>query len=126
MPRLAMRLFSLPAAFQEDFVAMQSTGPEVVHIVLFRWSEAATPEAIGRVIEALRGLRDQIPGILDLACGENFSSRAQGYTHGLVVRFLDRAALDAYGPHPIHRRVVEELIRPIAADILAMDFALTP
>jgi len=104
---------------------MQSSGPEVVHIVLFRWTEAATAEAVTRVMEALRGLRGQIPGILDLACGENFSSRAQGYTHGLVVRFTDQAALEAYGPHPVHRRVVEELIRPIAAETLAMDFEET-
>ena len=48
----------------------------------------------------LRGLKGKIAGIVDLSCGPNFSDLANCYTHGLVVRFTDRAALEAYGPHP--------------------------
>jgi Stress responsive A/B Barrel Domain len=69
-----------------------------------------------------RGLKGKIAGIVDLSCGANFSQRAKGYTHGLVVRFTDRAALEAYGPHPEHQRIVQNLISPIRADILALDY----
>jgi hypothetical protein len=96
----------------------------IEHIVLFRWTDAATPEAKANVITELRKLKGKIPGIVDLSCGENFSDRAKGYTHGLVVRFTDRAALQAYGPHPEHQRVVQNLIKPIAADILALDYEI--
>ena len=44
------------------------------------------------------------------------SSRAQ------VLRFRDRAALDACFPHPDHQRVVQKLINPIRADAVVVDF----
>jgi len=94
----------------------------IEHIVLFRWKEDASQDAIDRVVAELRALKGKIPGIVDLSCGANFSDRANGYTHGLVVRFADRSALEAYGPHPDHQRVVQKLINPIRADILALDF----
>lgn len=94
----------------------------IVHIVLFKWQENASPEAIASAIEALKKLKDKIPGIIDLSCGENFSERAKGFQHGLVVKFSDRSALDAYIPHPVHQQVVQNLIKPILADIIALDY----
>jgi hypothetical protein len=94
----------------------------VEHIVLFRWSEDASQEAIDSVVAELRGLKNKIAGVVDLSCGVNFSDRAKGYTHGLVVRFMDRAALEAYGPHPEHQRIVQNFINPIRADILSLDY----
>ncbi len=73
-------------------------------------------------MESLRGLKEQIPGIIDLSCGENFSERGKGFEHGLLVKFSDRSALDAYQPHPAHQEVVQNLIKPIAADVLALDY----
>jgi len=96
----------------------------IEHIVLFRWNNATTEEAIENVLTELRGLKNKIPGIVDLSCGANFCDRAKGYTHGLVVRFTNRAALEAYGPHPEHQRVVQNLIKPISADILALDYEI--
>jgi len=94
----------------------------IEHIVLFRWTDAASQEAKEKVIAELRGLKEKIPGVVDLSCGTNFCDRAKGYTHGLVVRFKDRAALNAYGPHPEHQRVVQNFINPIRADVLALDY----
>ena len=96
----------------------------IEHVVLFRWAEDASAEAKDRVEEELRALLTQIPGILDLTYGENFSSRSQGYTHALVVRFEDRAALEVYSPHPAHQRVVQEFIAPIRADTLVVDYEI--
>ena len=96
----------------------------IEHIVLFRWTEGASQEAINNAIAELRNLKGKIPGIVDLTCGTNFSDRAKGYTHGLVVRFKDRSALEAYGPHPEHQRVVQNFITPIRAEILALDYEL--
>jgi hypothetical protein len=97
---------------------------EVMHVVLFKWKPEATPEQIERVMEALRELPEKIPGIRELTCGENFCERAQGFQHGLVVRFADRAALDAYGPHPAHQEVVQSLILPLRESVLALDYEI--
>ena len=94
----------------------------IEHLVLFQWVADAPAGAVTRVMDELRGLPAQIPGIRELTCGANFSARSQGYTHALVVRFEDRAALEAYGPHPAHQRVVQEFISPIRAETLVVDY----
>lgn len=94
----------------------------IEHIVLFQWKEDATEAAIEQAMEGLRGLKGQVPNIIDLSCGKNFSDRAGKFTHGLVVRFPDKAALEVYGPHPAHQHVVQNFINPIRADILALDY----
>jgi Stress responsive A/B Barrel Domain len=96
----------------------------IEHIVLFKWKEGTTPEAIAAVMKGLQGLKDSIPQIVDLSCGENFSDRSQGFEHGLVVRFRSRKDLEAYQPHPAHTDVVQNLIQPILAGILAVDYEI--
>ena len=76
------------------------------------------------MMQGLKGLEEKIPGIVSLSCGANFSDRAQGFTHGLVIRFVDRAALDVYQPHPEHQEVIKTLIKPIVANVLAMDYEI--
>ncbi|MBP0016124.1 MAG: Dabb family protein [Cyanobacteria bacterium SBLK] len=94
----------------------------IEHIVLFKWQENASSEAIATAISALQEMKGRIPAIVDLSCGENFSDRARGYTHGLVVRFRDREGLEVYQPHPLHQNIIEKLIKPIVAEVLAIDY----
>jgi diphthamide synthase (EF-2-diphthine--ammonia ligase) len=96
----------------------------IEHLVLFQWQEQASDDEIEAVIEALRGLKERIPGIVELSCGENFSERSQGFQHGLVVRLKDRAALEAYFPHPEHQKIVQNLIKPILAQIISVDYEI--
>ncbi len=96
----------------------------VEHLVLFRWKDDAPEGAKARVEEELRALQGRIPGIRDLTYGANFSTRSQGFTHALTVRFEDRAALEVYSPHPAHQRVVQEFIAPIRADTLVVDYEI--
>ena len=94
----------------------------VEHILLMRCTEQASQEAIDNALAELSELKRKIAGILDVSCGPNFSERAKGYTHGAVMRFTDRAALEAYYPHPEHQRAVQNFINPIRADTLILDY----
>lgn len=94
----------------------------IEHIVLFKWQESASNEAIATAIASLQEMKGKIPTIVDLSCGENFCDRARGYTHGLVVRFRDRAGLEVYQLHPLHQDIVEKCIKPIVAEVLALDY----
>ncbi len=96
----------------------------VEHIVLFKWKEGTPASAIDGVMTALRALQKDIEGIVSLSAGKDFSGRGQGYTHCLHVQFESRAALDAYGPHPSHQTVVQNLINPIRDAVLAFDYEI--
>ena len=94
----------------------------VEHLVTIRLKPEAAREDVEAVLAGLRGLRDKVPGILDLSCGWNFSpGRDHGFHLGVHVRFVDRAALAAYGPHPEHQAVLTRL-RQVCDDILAIDY----
>ena len=74
----------------------------------------------------LAGLRSlaSIDGVEEMAVGANFSERGAGFTHALSARFRDRAALAAYGPHPAHQKVVQELTRPISETTVIVDYEI--
>lgn len=94
----------------------------IAHIVLLRWTENASQEAIDAAMTELRTLKDKIPGIVEVTSGTNFSERAKGFTHGLIFHFKDRAALAGYLPHPEHQRVVQKILTPIRGDALIFDY----
>jgi hypothetical protein len=96
----------------------------VEHVVLFKLKPETTEEQKSAAIEALKSLKEQIGGIVGLTCGRNFSERSQGYEIGLVVRFRDRAALEAYLPHSAHRGAVEQYIHPIRQDVIVVDYEI--
>jgi hypothetical protein len=94
----------------------------IEHIVLLKWKKEASPEAINTAMTGLRSLKGKVPEVVDLTCGENFSERNKSYTHGLVVRFKDKAALNTYIAHPEHQHVVQTFINPIREDTIAVDY----
>jgi len=94
------------------------------HLVLFKLKPEATDEQKQAALKALKSLKESVPGVLDLSAGLNFSERSQGFEIGLLVRFSDRAALEAYGPHPAHQAVVRDYINPIKADVIVVDYEL--
>ena len=79
------------------------------HLVFLASREDASPEDIEDLIASLRGLKDTVPGVVDLSVGENFNPRSGGYTHGLFVRFESVDDLQEYMKHPDHLAVVEKL-----------------
>jgi hypothetical protein len=47
----------------------------------------------------------------------------RGFTHGFLISFESKAALDAYGPHPAHEAIKEEG-KAIIESVFAFDFAV--
>ena len=93
-----------------------------IHVFAFRWRSGVTEDQKQRVISEIRQLQGQIPGLLETYVGKNISPRGQGYELGGVMKFADRASLDAYGPHPLHQALVSwlmPLIEPLELDFAA-------
>ncbi len=96
----------------------------VEHLVLFKLAPETTAEQKQQMISGLKALKEQIPGIIQITAGENFSSRSQGFDLGLTVRFQDRAALEQYLPHPAHRGCVDTFITPFKQDVIVVDYEI--
>ena len=92
----------------------------VCHMVWIKFGAGVSDERIDEHLTALRSLSDRVPGILELSCGANFTDRAQGYTHGLLVKLVDRDALGVYATHPDHVSVAGALRAD--AELLALDY----
>lgn len=94
------------------------------HIVLLKLKPGITEAQLKTLSDALHGMADEIPGIESVTAGTNNSpeGKSQGYTYGFIVRFTDEAARDAYLPHPHHRQVAGEYIRPLVEDVLVFDY----
>ena len=96
----------------------------VEHIVLLKLKSEVTPAQLETLSDVLLGMTDEISGIESITAGTNNSpeGKSQGYTYGFIVRFRDEAARDAYLPHPFHRQVASEHIRPLVEDVLVFDY----
>lgn len=91
----------------------------IEHMVWMKFRPGVADAAVGQHMKALAGLAGSVPGIASLRLGRNFTDRAGGYTHGMIVTFPSRKELEAYLPHPNHQTVAVPLKRD--AELLVMD-----
>jgi hypothetical protein len=89
-------------------------------MVWIKFHEDITEARKQEHLDGLRALTEKIPGILHLSVGANFTDRAQGFTHGLLVTLESKEALAIYAPHPEHVAVASPLRED--AVLMAMDF----
>jgi hypothetical protein len=100
-----------------------SENHHVIHLVLFKFSETATPDQILQLMAHIKILKNKIPGIETLSFGENFSERAKGYTNAVTITFTDQSALQNFIKHPLHQALIKDFIKPILADMIVVDYA---
>lgn len=90
------------------------------HIVLLKPKTEVSADEIATVLDRVRGLQKDIPGMVEVRAGENLSANTQGYTYGFVMHFVDAKHFQAYAPHPAHQVVSKEL-RAICESIIDFD-----
>ena len=93
------------------------------HVVSFKFKETATPEAIKKVEEGFRALKEKIPTIVHLEWGTNVSKEKhdKGFTHCFIVTFKNEKDRDGYIVHPDHKAFASSL-GPVLADVFVIDF----
>lgn len=83
----------------------------ITHVVLLQPKPETTAEELTACLKRVQALQQVIPGIITISVGENRSAYHRGFTHGIIMHFIDEAHLNAHHPHPAHQAVVEELDR---------------
>ena len=81
------------------------------------------PGADQQAIDDLQALKGQIPGLLSVDAGRNFSDRAGNYNFAAVMTLEDKDALAGYGPHPAHQAVAGRL-GGLANGLMVVDFEI--
>ncbi|HJP31006.1 MAG TPA: Dabb family protein [Candidatus Latescibacteria bacterium] len=97
----------------------------IQHIVLLKLKTGTTEEQKAALLHGLVALsQGKIPGIETVSGGDNNSpeGKAQDFDWGFAMTFTDRAARDAYLPHPEHKELGRNLLRAIVDDVLVFDY----
>jgi hypothetical protein len=85
------------------------------HVFAFRWKPGTSQAQKDKAAREIAALQGQIPGLLETHVGENISPRGKGYSFGGVMRFKDKASLEAYPQHPAHQALLAWLVPLIDA-----------
>lgn len=93
----------------------------IVHIVAWKYREETSQETRREHIAKLKALPGVIPDILSFEIGGDILKLERSYDTGLVARFSDLGALEAYTNHPEHQKVAS-LGKLIAENVISVDF----
>ena len=93
----------------------------LVHIVAWKYKETTSPEKRDEHLSKLRALPGSIPEIISFEVGTDILKLERSFHTGLVAKFADRDALDAYTNHPDHLAVAA-MGKEIAQQVISVDF----
>lgn len=95
------------------------------HILLVRFKSTASSESTESVKEGFHSIATKMDGIDSVEWGENNSpeEKNQGFTHCILITFVDEAARDYYLPHPEHLALID-IFRPTIDDIIVFDYSI--
>lgn len=91
----------------------------VHHMVWIKFHDGVSTGRIAEHLDNLATMDQHIPAIVSAAVGENFTDRARGFTHGLIVTVETRDDLPRYLQHPHHVKIATPLKED--AELMAMD-----
>jgi hypothetical protein len=92
--------------------------------VLVKFAETTTQEQLQEVVERFKALKTHLTGIVDLQAGLNFAERSKEYQVVLMVRFEDKAALDAYVMDEQHQAVANFIKEVGRVDSIGVDIEI--
>ncbi|TXE37544.1 Dabb family protein [Serratia marcescens] len=97
------------------------------HILFITFTDGALPEQILAVRTAFLQIPDRIEGVTSVEWGINNSPEGKniGFTHCVLMTFVDEAARQRYLPHPAHE-ALKAIFRPILRDIIVLDYTVDP
>lgn len=111
--------FSCPAA---------PKGGNVEHVVLIWLNDPGNTADKDSMAAAARSFPKEIPGILSVSVGDAVPSPRDvvddSFDLAFVMRFKDKAALDAYEKHPVHVKAVKEVLAPKVSKLKVYDVSV--
>jgi hypothetical protein len=104
-------------------VAVLAADAPYRHIVLFKFKKDAPAAEVEKVEKSFVALKGSIDLIQEMEWGTNVSpeGKADGFTHCFFVTFKSKADLEAYLPHPEHKKFGASL-KGLIDKVLVFDY----
>lgn len=102
---------------------IQTAPPPVTHAVLLKLKDTATPEQKRGIIAALRKLPTAISQIKGYQVGRDAGNDRAGFDVAIVGDFASTADYGTYSRHEKHVAVITNLIKPLLAERVAVQFS---
>ncbi len=96
----------------------------VRHVVAFRFKADTTAEQRERVVAGLETLPGQIDDIRRYAFGPDLGLAEGNFDFVVVGDFDDAAAYQRYAGHAAHQALIRDVIRPVLADRVAVQYEI--
>jgi hypothetical protein len=86
------------------------------HIALFRFAEGTTREQIAALATGLSGLPQAITEIRAYRHGPDAGINPASWDYAVIGEFDSPEGYLAYRDHPVHQKLIADLVLPIVAD----------
>ena len=95
------------------------------HILLIKFKSTAKTNDINMLKASFEAMPSKVKGVHSVEWGINDSpeGKNKGYTHAVVMNFVNDDGRDNYLPHPEHDEL-KKLFRPILEDIVVFDYTV--
>jgi hypothetical protein len=94
----------------------------VTHVVIFTWIAEATEAQVKALGEGLTLLASELADLVTISHGRDLKLRDGNGDYALVATFTDQAAWSAYQAHPSHKAFVRDVVTPLQASRLTIQF----
>jgi hypothetical protein len=115
--------FLLPACQQGK--GQPDSTSNVHHVVICWLNEHGNKEAHQKLIEVSRGF-SAIPGVIDVRAGRVIPSEREivdsSFDVAIYLSFENEQKLFEYLNHPIHKKAVEKMLKPLVRKVVVYDF----
>jgi len=110
--------------WSQHAIGMGQYSGEVSHVVLIWLKDDVSPKKAENIRHVSQTF-ETIPNVLSVHVGTALSSKRKmvddSFDIGVVLRFPNQKAMEAYLLHPIHMQAVEKLIKPWVKKIVVYD-----
>ena len=107
-----------------SFAEESNTEEQVYHVVLVWLKTYRNEMRINKIIEASKELKN-IPGVLEVSTGKVLRSARvivdDTFDVSIIIKFASKKYLEDYLVHPIHVKIANEVIKPLANKITIYD-----
>ena len=95
----------------------------IQHILLFRFHEGTSSEAIENIMNKFLECKEKLPEFVNMQHGSNVSAKkhlSKGFTYGVIMTFTNQEAIAKYNELDEHKEA-QELQKPYLEEVLVFD-----